>query len=871
MRKRVTFMIVLLTTTVLMGQTWEVVKQQSFTFSPVDIHFFDAQKGILVGGECAIYKTENGGKTMTPVYGAVPGGPALRKVDFVDANHGFAVGDDGLILKTTNGGDAWSDVSDTMLTKEDLYGVAVVSDQIAYVCGKKSTVLKTTNGGSDWVKSDYGFEGADLDGGIAFINANVGVAISDANGGETWYTTDGGTTWTYNPIAALFPIGLTSTRLYDIDAGGSTFAIVGYHRTTFLSTDGINWHLSGPFSYALDRNISVSVVNDNFIVVGGTGGWLLKTINGSEPWYELDIKTGNDASLVHFVDENIGFVYGNYGQWMATTDGGASFTPINDWPSSSFWGLALPTDTKIMITDWSGGDMTVSEDKGVTWSYPTNAVTRTSVSIYEIEFADENTGLIAGNSGLIKKTTNGGQSFNPIDNPMAQQSNKHINALRYVNENTVLAGGSSGIIMKSTNGGDTWEQVYSEATGAVYDFWPVSSDLIVASAGSGQILYADAKLDSFHLARDYGNQSMRAVKSRNDVLLIVASGGEIFRTTDFHALDSLEVVFTDPGGNDIYDVEFITDELVYAVGRRGRIFKSENAGLTWVQDISGVEDSEPTLQKCRYRNNILWAVGQNGIILKLDMTPEEPVTGIVINEIHANNVEAADANYVELYNTTANAVDIGGLYLSTNPETPLEWQIPKTDPTATTIPGGGYFVVLADNQPAEGVLQEGISLNPSGGYIALVQNLNDTPVIVDSYTYEAMGADTAYGRYPDGTDTWKIVKPTPGAANEEFPPVSIVDGLPKTFAVHPNYPNPFNPETTIRFDLPERMNVTIHVYNILGERVITLVNNAQMPAGYHHVTWNGTNQAGLPVASGIYLYHVEAGKYQSTQRMVFLK
>jgi photosystem II stability/assembly factor-like uncharacterized protein len=866
-----TLVAVLLSATLLMGQTWEIVKEQSISFDPADVYFHDAQNGVLVGDDGAIYSTTNGAKTLTPVIAADPAAPDLVDVHFADANNGFAVGDDGLILKTTDGGSDWIDVSDTNVVV-DLAGVAVISDQIAYVAGDDSTLLKTTDGGDNWVRSTFNFANADLDGGIAFYDADHGVVISDANGGDAWYTTDGGGTWNYSPLAGYFPVGTISSRLYDIDAAGTTFVVAGYHRTTFISTDnGQTWRLSGPFSYDYDRNTSVDVIDNNIFYVGGNSGWLLKTTDAGATWDTLYFNTGNDADIVHFVNADEGFVFGNYAQWMSTSDGGATFEPINEWPSSSFWGLALPTDTKIMVTDWSGGDMTVSEDQGLTWSYPSNAVTQTVVSIYELEFADENTGLLAGSNGLVKKTIDGGQTFTFVDNPMAQMSNKHINALRYVDENTVLAGGSSGIIMKSTDGGDTWVEIGSEGSSTVYDFWPVSPDLTIASVGSGQILYADADLDTFYLARDYGSMSMRAVESRNGVLLIGASSGEIYRTTDFNALDSLEAVYTDPDGNDIYDLEFITDDLVYAVGRDGRIYKSENAGLTWVQDVSGVEASEPTLQKCAYRNNVLWAVGQNGVILKLDMTPEEPVTGIVINEILANNVEAADENFIEFYNTNAEAVDIGGLYLSTDSESPLEWQIPDTDPTATTIPGGGYLVMWADNLPTEGTLHAGVLLDAAGGYIGLVQNLNDTPTVVDSYTYEAQSPDTAVGRYPDGTDTWKEMPATPGATNEEFPPVSVVDGLPKTFAVHANYPNPFNPETTIRFDLPERMNVTVQVYNILGELVKTLVDNTQMPAGYHSIRWNGTNQMGMSVASGIYLYHVEAGTHQSTHRMVLLK
>ncbi len=877
MRKLLGLTIILLTATLLMGQSWEVVKQQTFTFSPSDVHYFSAEKGILVGAEGAIYVTNDGGKTISPVREPETGAPNLLKLHFADNNTGFAVGQAGLILKTVNGGDAWTDVSDTSLTKADLLGVAVVSDQVAYVCGKTATLMKTTDGGATWVKSAYDFQNADLDAGVAFIDANTGVVISDANAGETWYTTDGGDNWTFNSIAGLFPIGTSSTRLYDIDAAGSTFAIAGYHRTIFLSTDGINWALSGPFSYAYDRNITVDVIDDNNIVVGGNSAWLLKTTDAGTNWDTLSYNTGNDVSLVSFPSADVGFAYGNYGQWMATTDGGATFEALNDWPGSSFWGLAMPSDSKVFVTDWSGGDLTFSDNQGLTWTYPNNNATQTTVSLYEIEFADENTGLIAGSSGFIKKTTDGGQTWELKNNPMAEQSNKHINAVRYIDENTILAGGSSAIVIKSTDGGETWEQIYSAGSSTIYDFWPVSPDLVVASVGSGQILFANAALDSFYMARDYGSQSMRAVKSRNGVLIVVASTGEIFRTTDFNKLDSLEVVFTDPDGNDIYDLDFVTDDLVYAVGRRGRIYKSEDAGLTWGQEVSGVEASEPTLQKCGFRNNVLWAVGQQGVILKLDMTPEVPVTGIVINEFLASNDAALTDEfgeydeYIELYNTNAEPVDIGGLYVTNNLSNPLLWQIPKTDPSKTTIPAGGFLVLWADKQLEQGVLHVDFNLSADGEQIGLVQVLNEEIVYVDSLTFEAQSADTAYGRIPDGSDSWDLMPPTPGTENTEFPPVSVVDVLPRTFAVHANYPNPFNPETTIRFDLPENVNVTIKVYNILGEQVTTLVNNKQMPAGYHSINWSGTNHLGAGVASGIYFYQVHAGNFKSTHRMVLLK
>ncbi len=94
--------------------------------------------------------------------------------------------------------------------------------------------------------------------------------------------------------------------------------------------------------------------------------------------------------------------------------------------------------------------------------------------------------------------------------------------------------------------------------------------------------------------------------------------------------------------------------------------------------------------------------------------------------------------------------------------------------------------------------------------------------------------------------------------------------LPTTFAVSPNYPNPFNPSTTINFQLPEAVDVKLVVYNVLGQKVRTLVNKSMQP-GHYKTTWNGLNDAGMQAASGIYIYRFEAGNFNKVQKMILLK
>ena len=87
-----------------------------------------------------------------------------------------------------------------------------------------------------------------------------------------------------------------------------------------------------------------------------------------------------------------------------------------------------------------------------------------------------------------------------------------------------------------------------------------------------------------------------------------------------------------------------------------------------------------------------------------------------------------------------------------------------------------------------------------------------------------------------------------------------IDGLiPAVFDVFQNYPNPFNPSTTISYAIPQQSNVMIKIYDMLGREVKTLVSEEQMP-GVYNVLWNGDNNSGVNVATGIYLYRVVAGQ-----------
>ncbi len=143
-----------------------------------------------------------------------------------------------------------------------------------------------------------------------------------------------------------------------------------------------------------------------------------------------------------------------------------------------------------------------------------------------------------------------------------------------------------------------------------------------------------------------------------------------------------------------------------------------------------------------------------------------------------------------------------------------------------------------------------------------VKTILQNSAIKDEFTGEVPNNQWGYGK----VDAFAAISTTLGStaiqSKDEFNP--------KLFSFAQNFPNPFNPETTIRYNLPNRGKVHIKIFNILGKEVISLINGT-MPSGTHKVTWNGKDQFGKPVSSGIYIYQIETGNQILQKRMMLLK
>jgi hypothetical protein len=152
-------------------------------------------------------------------------------------------------------------------------------------------------------------------------------------------------------------------------------------------------------------------------------------------------------------------------------------------------------------------------------------------------------------------------------------------------------------------------------------------------------------------------------------------------------------------------------------------------------------------------------------------------TSLVINEFMASNdscIQDPQGQYddwIEIHNYGADAIDVGGMYLTDNLSAPTKWRIPVNNPAATTIPSGGYLLIWADDDTTDTGLHANYKLDADGEEIGLFDS--DGAILIDSIIFDEQTSDVSYGRNPDASDNWQLFSsPSPGAEN-----VSLYQGV----------------------------------------------------------------------------------------------
>ena len=258
---------------------------------------------------------------------------------------------------------------------------------------------------------------------------------------------------------------------------------------------------------------------------------------------------------------------------------------------------------------------------------------------------------------------------------------------------------------------------------------------------------------------------------------------------------------------------------------------------------------------------------------------------IVINEINYNSSAESDPeDWVELHNPLDTPVNISGWRFRDGNEANL-FVLPEN----TIVTPGDYLVLCSDAAAFHAIFADvenhvgdlGFSLSNGGEALRLY---NDRGALIDSLTY---GDVAPWPVEPDGNgSTLALQNPsgdnalpenwapsrdlgTPGAVNDRITAIEET-ATPTLFSLGRNYPNPFNSTTTLELSLPASGPVSLVIYNVMGQRERELMAGVA-PSGAHTVRWDGKDDRGVAVSSGIYFCRLEAGEHVAVQAMVHLK
>jgi len=243
---------------------------------------------------------------------------------------------------------------------------------------------------------------------------------------------------------------------------------------------------------------------------------------------------------------------------------------------------------------------------------------------------------------------------------------------------------------------------------------------------------------------------------------------------------------------------------------------------------------------------------------------------LFINEFLASNDnvnqdEMGDfEDWVEIYNPGPDPVQMGGLFLTDDLTHPTKWIFPEVE-----LAPGDFLLVWCDEDETDGPLHASFKLSASGEEIGLFDRIEHGNGLIDSYTFGPQTTDISEGRQTDGGLPWVFFSsPTPGASNVSTTAVSVPG--PASLALGANYPNPFNPSTTVTFTLPQPTQVHLTVHDLRG-RLVAILVDARQAAGTHSAAWNGRDRHGRAAAAGVYLLQLQVEGEIRTGRMLLLK
>jgi len=792
----------------------------------------------------------------------------LNSVDFFDANIGLVVGQSGTILKTTNGGETWDNV--TSGTYNNLNGVSFVNADIAVVVGDGQTILRTIDGGENWMPITIGIYGN-------LFSVDIGVSGNGIAGGSDQTilkTDDAGATWTITQTGYMGG-GWQGAQMVD----GSVGFVFGSN-SIFQPFVGKTTNSGASFSFY------------NFYFVQGAVSYEGKLFDG------------------YFFDEFNGITAGRRWDWFGCI---SSTSNLNDWTTlhypTPFYGIDFPTESDGYVVGDNGTIMHTT-DGGTIWEAEDSGVFS---QLNSVVFLDESLGFVAGNNGVIlKKQENIIYVSGDVSGVWSADTVYVVGEITIPAEETLYIESCVDVIFNGhykfiING-------YLEAIGT-----DVDSILFYAAdttEGWHGLRFIDAP-DSSHLSYctiQYG----RATGQNHDF-----HGGGIFCYNSNPSLKNVTMQnnYAEAGGG-IYCQNSSPCLENVIITNNSADFHGGGIDCIW---------SNPSLINVTISNNSALSSGGGNFCFGsntsfVNVTISGNHAGYNGGGIYCNSSNPNLKNVILKDNSSDN--DGGGLYC-TGYSNPCLVNVTITGNSASTQGGGIYCYgnsnpvlissILWNDSPEEIFFHEiwdpnTVTISHSdiqGGETGIVTNNNGTVYWLEG-NIDSDPLFLGIGEYPYSLldDSPCVNTGTPDTTGLNLPEFDLA-GNPRIFGNRidmgayenqnvvvgtednyelpfsnfklSNYPNPFNPETTIYFETTSLHNASawqanlheetrIEIYNLKGQKIKTLTVILSEVEGQSSIIWNGTDENNQPVSSGVYLYRLKADNFLSeANKMILLK
>ncbi|GAB4299453.1 MAG: hypothetical protein Kow0098_25980 [Ignavibacteriaceae bacterium] len=483
----------------------------------------------------------------------------------------------------------------------------------------------------------------------------------------------------------------------------------------------------------------------------------------------------------------------------------------------------------------------------------------TTNDLKSVMFADALTGYVTGVNGTVLKTTDGGLNWIPL----SVGSSQNINALYVFDADNVVIVGDLGFAAYTTDGGSNWNSVSTGVSDNLYSVNFDNSGNGVAGGTSQTILISTDTGASWSISQTgfFGGGFWAAYVDPSNTNLYVFGENSIFQPLFGHSTNNglswnwTAFYFNNNEGRG-YDIHFFDSNNGIACGSiwtgEGGIARTTNNGSSWTSTLY----ASALFGMDFPSSNIGFAVGLFGYILK---TTDGGITWSVQTSPTPETLE--DVDFVD--NFVGYAVGTFGKIIKTE-----DGGVIPVELTSFTASVNGNSVILN--------WQTATETNNSGFEVQRRKSESESKAA----EWESIGFASGFGTTtepksysfidelsPDFTDnlSYRLKQIDYNGTFEYSDIVEVEISQPESFNLEQNYPNPFNPTTKISFSIPENSEVSLIVYNVLGQEVSTLVEGVKA-AGRYEVEFDASG-----LSSGIYYYQLKSGKYESTRKMILLR